>query len=96
MNIVDCRNKETDLVKFEALPHFTIFEIPGENGLFIKYDVQGCVINVRAGYAGIIPNTFRITDSDDITDKLWWKVNPYKLVRPLDAELRIKGVKHYD
>lgn len=95
MKIVDCRNKETDLAKFENLPHFAVFEIPGEDGLFVKYDIPGWELSIRAGCAGITPNAFRITDSDGLTDKLWRKIAPSKLVRPLDVELHIKGVKQY-
>jgi hypothetical protein len=95
MKIVDCRNKETDLVKFADLPHFAVFELPDEDGLFIKYEVPA-ELTIRSGYAGITPNTFRITDSSNISDRLWWKIVRDKLVRPLEVELHIKGVKKYD
>lgn len=96
MKIVDYRSNNTDLVPFEKLHHFMIFEIPGENGLFIKYDVPGCVIDVRVGCAGINPNTFRITDSSALAGPLFLKLMPDLLVRPLDTELHIKGVRNYD
>lgn len=96
MVIVDCRENGSDLVKFDRLPHFTVFEIPGVVGVFIKYDIPDIEVNVRAGFAGVSLNAVRITDSTDTTDKLFWKVSPDKLVRPLDIELHIKGVKNYD
>ena len=96
MKIVDCRENGSDLVKFETLPHFTVFEIPGEEGVFIKYDIPGLDVTVRTGYAGLNLNAFRVTDSAVTGDRLFFKVLPEKLVRPLDVELRIKGVKKYD
>lgn len=96
MKIVDCRENGSDLVKFETLPHFTVFEMPGEDGVFIKYDIPNLDMEVRAGFAGLTVNAFRITDSTDMHNRLFWKVLPEAMVRPLDVELRIKGVKKYD
>jgi hypothetical protein len=96
MKIVDCRENGSDLVKFETLPHFTVFEIPGEEGVFIKYDIPGVDVTVRAGCAGLGLNAFRVNDGDDMGGRLFWKLLPEKLVRPLDVELHIKGVKKYD
>jgi hypothetical protein len=95
MRIVDCRDKNSDLVRFSDLPHFAVFESLEGDGLFIKYEVPTVKMDVRVGYAGVNLNAFRITDSTHINDRLWWKFNPDLLVRPLDVELHIKGVKQY-
>lgn len=96
MTIIDNRDKENDLIKFNELPAWCVFEVPDYDGLYIKLDKerQFSVTESGDGYINVknsIVNTIRL--DYPMTDFKY--TLSYTSVRPLDVELHINGVKKF-
>ena len=89
MKIVDDRDMKDVLRKFKELPAWCVFEVPGSNGLYIKLDkvVPGDV------YSNSLydMNSLRL---DDPMQGYKYTI-PDRMVRPLNVEIHINGVKKF-
>lgn len=91
MRIVDNRNMENELIEFKELPAWCVFEVPdyNDNGFYIKLTQA----ELGDAYSKDLYDMNSLRLDDPMIGYCY--TLPDTIVRPLDVEIHINGVKKF-